>query len=122
MADASQDGVVDGLLAAALEAMPKPLILSDYRTIIFANAAMRALLRVPDRSQIEGRDPLCFLHPDIHDAVNERRKLLASGASGFSRLPTKLISSDGETIVAELTITPVDHHGYRFAVLLYEPK
>ena len=121
MTDANQDAIT-GLLAAAFEAVPKALLVSDYRTIIFANAAMRALLRVASREQIEGRDPLDFLHPDTHDAVRERRRLLRSGATGFRNLPTKLLAADGETIGADLAITPVEHDGFRFAVLLYEPR
>ena len=121
MTDASHD-VVAGLLAAALEAVPRPLVVSDYRTIIFANAAMRSLLRVSDPSQVEGRDPLDFLHPDIHEAVNERRRLLRAGTSGFRNLPIKLLTLDGDTVNTELTITPIEHDGFHFAVLLYEPK
>ena len=121
MTDASQQ-VVAGLLAAAFEAVPKPLIVSDYRTIIFANASMRALLRVASPTQIEGRDPLDFLHPDTHEAVRERRRMLRSGATGFRNLPIKLLAADGETIGAELAITPIEHDGFHFAVLLYEPK
>ena len=121
MTDASQE-VITGLLAAAFEAVPKALIVSDYRTIIFANAAMRSLLRVAGRAQIEGRDPLDFLHPDMYEAVQERRRLLRNGASGFRNLPVKLVAADGETIGADLAITPIEHDGFRFAVLLYEPK
>jgi PAS domain-containing protein len=122
MADADQSVVVAELLAAALEALPKPLLVSDYRTIIFANACMRSLLRVDDRSQIEGRDPFAILHPDMHEAVAERRRLLRNGASGFRDLPVKLLTSDGETVHARLAITPIEHEGFRFAVLTYEPR
>jgi len=121
MDDAGRD-VIAGLLAAALEALPKPIVVSDYQTIIFANAAMRSLLRVASRTQIEGRDPLDFLHPDTHEAVKERRRLLRNGAAGFRNLPIKLLAADGETIGADLAITPIEHEGFRFAVLLYEPK
>jgi two-component system, sporulation sensor kinase A len=122
MADAYQDLVVAELLATAFEAVPKPLIVSDYRTIIFANSSMRALLRVESPSQIEGHDPLEFLHPDIHEAVNERRRLLRDGAKGFRDLPIKLVTTDGGIVNASLAITPIEYEGFRFAVLMYEPK
>ena len=121
MADARQD-VVAGLLAAALEAVPKPLVVSDYRSIIFANASMRSLLRVSSRTEVEGRDPLDFLHPDIHEAVNERRHRLRDGANGFRDLPIKLVTADGDVVIADLSITPIEHEGFHFAVLLYDPK
>jgi PAS domain-containing protein len=121
MADANQDdAIVSALLAAAFEAIPRPLVVSDYRTIIFANESMRSVLRVSDRAEIEGRDPLDIIHPDLHEAVNERRRLLRDGANGFADLPVKLVAIDGTAINTKLSITPLEHEGFRFAVLLYE--
>ena len=121
MAEAAQNLAVAEILAAAFEVLPKPIIVSDYRVVILANAAMRALLHVEDRSDIEGVEAITLLHPDVREAVLERKRLLLAGASGFHDVPIKLLASDGTTVHARVTVTPIEHGDTQFAVLLYEP-
>ena len=110
------------LLAAALDVVPHPLIVSDFRSVLFANAQMRALLGYSDRSELEGLDPLQIVHPDVHEAMRARRELLSNGSRGLTGVPTKLLAADSSVIAATVTIIPLRHEGFRCAVFTFTPR
>lgn len=122
MADVDRDVAVARLLAAAMEALPKPLLVSDYRKIIFANASMRSVLRVAQRSQIEGHSALDFLHPDVHEAMMARREIFLRSPRAFSDVPLKLLATDGTAVSGLADIIPVECDAFRFVVVAHEPR
>ena len=100
------DGL-DGLLAAALEASPEPVMLYDQHRVVFANAAARLMLAARTPEDVLGVGLEVFLTPDFADASDERRSYVIGHKLKFTNLPVKLRALDGRTLHLRVDVRPV---------------
>jgi PAS domain S-box-containing protein len=98
-----------GLCAAALEAIPRPVVVSDHETILFANAAAARQLGAKTSAELIGLSISELLHPDCHDTAAERRRLLEESGHELHGLPSKVVGRDGSIIS-----TVTDAHSIEF--------
>ena len=90
-----------GTLREALHAIPHPLIIHDGVTILYANPASLDLLKADHATQVIGRSPAEFVHPDCLPAMKERMEfMLSSGAD--TTIVEKLVATTGETFHAQM--------------------
>ncbi len=90
------------VLRRALHAIPYPLFIHDGESVLYANPAAIDFLCAEHASQVIGRSPAKFVHPDCQHAMEERLEaMLASGTS--TSFVEKLVRVDGETIHAQIT-------------------
>ena len=99
MCDSRIDDVTT--LRRALNVLPHPLLLHDGVTVLFANPAALDLLQAEHASQVIGRSPAEFVHPDCIPAMRERMEfMLSSGAD--TTVIEKLVTATGETFHAQM--------------------
>ena len=110
---------VAGMCAAALDVAPHPTILSNDSIVLFANASARRMLRVPSRSDIEGRPIIRFLHPDIQAVARERRALVMEQGYGLLDVPVKLLAFDGATVVTTADVHALEFGDGRATMVVY---
>jgi PAS domain S-box-containing protein len=107
-------------MASLFEALPCPLVVTDLKSILFANAHARSMLKYAIPSDIVGRAFLDILHPDAHEAALHRAELLARTRKGLKRVPVKMLASDGSSVDVWVDATPVDHGSRCVFVFSYE--
>ena len=100
-----------GLCAAALETLPRPIVVSNHETILFANAAAARQLGAKTASEIIGLPISELLHPDCHDTAAVRRQLLAESGQELHGLPSKVVGRDGSTISTVTDAHPIEFDG-----------
>lgn len=100
-----------GLCAAALEAIPRPVIVSNHTTILFANIAAARVFGAQAASQIIGLPANELLHPDCHATAAMRRQLLAESNQGLHDLPSKVVGVDGSIISTVTHAQPIELDG-----------
>lgn len=98
---------LDGLLAAALEALPKPVMLYDVDRVVFANAASWQMLGASAPGDVIGARLDQFLTPDSADASNERRQLVVSAGVELSNVRVKIRTLDGRTLTLNVDVRPL---------------
>jgi PAS domain S-box-containing protein len=118
--------VLDGprladLCSAALDVLPRPLVIGDQTKILFANAAAARTLRATSASELIGLSLNEILHPDLHATAALRRQLIAESRHVFSKLPVKLVGRDGSTISAMTDAHPIEVDGDTAIVFIYGP-
>jgi PAS domain S-box-containing protein len=78
---------------------------------VFANAAAARLLGVDDPAQLTGRSLLDFMHPDMHEQVQERWKRLYEEREPVEPTDLKMTRPDGSVVYLETRAVPLDWEG-----------
>jgi len=112
---------LEGLCAAALDALPRSIIVSDHDNVLFANAAAARVIGAESSAELIGMGVNEIVHPDSHAAAAQRRQLLASSRQGLHGLPTKLVRRDGSTLSAITDAHPIEFGGGAAFVFLARP-
>jgi len=99
------------LAAEVLEVAPTCMLIQDLDTVLFANAITREYLKAHDRSQIEGRPVLSFIHPDGVLATIERVAFVFATHQQMRDVPLKLKAVDGGVIHAIGDAYPIRVNG-----------
>ena len=90
------------VLRKALHAIPHPLLIMDRDTILYANPAAIGFFRAENATQVLGKSPAQFVHPDGLAAMAERLELLFSKRAEIT-VVDKLRGADGSVFHAQLT-------------------
>lgn len=78
---------------------------------VFANAAAARILGVKEPSQLVGRSLLDFMHPDVHDKVKARWKVLYEDKQPIEMAELKMVRPDGTIVYLETRAVPVTWQG-----------
>ncbi len=94
-----------------VEISPYAIFVNKDGRIVFANNECVRLLGAGSLEQVIGRPNFDFLHPDYHDIVRERNKLLMQGNQDVPSLEEKIIRFDGEIVDVETSASPFIEQG-----------
>ncbi|MDR3685862.1 MAG: PAS domain-containing protein [Coriobacteriia bacterium] len=103
-----------------LEVAPTCMLIQDLDTILFANALTRGYLAANERSQIEGRPVLSFIHPDGVMATIERVAFVFATHQQMRDVPLKLKAVDGGVVHARGDAYPIRVNGRWGALIVGE--
>jgi PAS domain S-box-containing protein len=115
VAGANKD--LEPLLAAALEALPQPVMLYDLDRVVYANAASRRMLGAHTAGDVLGMSLDGFLDPDFADASNERRGYVIGQGLEFTDLRVKIRTLDGRTLTMDVDVRPLSFDGTNYAMV-----
>ncbi len=79
--------------------------------VVYVNDACVNLYRADEPSQIIGKSPFELIHPDSHELVRERIRLLLSGFEPAPPAEVKMVRFDGTTVDVESTAIPYNAGG-----------
>jgi two-component system cell cycle sensor histidine kinase/response regulator CckA len=86
-----------------LEFHPDGMVVCTAGTIVYANRTFVRMAGARDRTEVVGRKPLSFVHPDDQQfALGRIRKLERDGQLDLSSIPERLIRADGSSIYVEV--------------------
>jgi PAS domain S-box-containing protein len=115
VAGANED--LEPLLAAALEALPQPVMLYDLDRVVYANAASRRMLGARTAGDVLGSSLDSFLDPDFADASNERREYVIGRGLEFTDLRVKIRTMDGRTLTMGVDVRQLSFGGANYAMV-----
>ncbi|HTX99508.1 MAG TPA: PAS domain S-box protein [Bacteroidota bacterium] len=95
---------------ALFEYSPDALYVHVNGTTVLANPACCQLLGATDPSQLIGRSVFEIAHPDSHEAIRQRWKLLEQNTAA-PPLEEKFVRLDGTVIDVEVRAVPIDWMG-----------
>ena len=96
-----------GLLRAALDALPEPILLYNDARVVFANAAAHAALGAHKPGELIGQALETFLLPDLREVSEERRGWVLRDGVPVHNLQMKIVRNDGEVMLVAVDIRPI---------------
>ena len=108
---------MDKLLAAALEALPGPVMIYDQDRVVYANAASWRMLGAVTRDDVVGQRLDAFLPAEFADASNERRAYVIGREMEFTNLRAKIRTLDGRTLTLNVDVRPISLDGRTVAMV-----
>lgn len=90
---------------------PEPIMVHQHDKFLFINAAGIKFLGAENEGMLIGKNVFDFLHPDYHQAVNERVVQLQHGIEKLPLISIKFIRLDGAVIDAEVSTISFLHEG-----------
>ncbi|MGE5463170.1 MAG: PAS domain S-box protein, partial [Syntrophothermus sp.] len=94
-----------------VEISPYAIFVNRDERIVFANNECIKMLGAESPEQIIGKSNFDILHPDYHDVVRERIKLMAEGHQNVPALEEKIVRLDGQTVDVEISASPFIEQG-----------
>lgn len=91
-----------------VEAMASPIFVFVDKKITFCNPAFVRLVGLSDQSEILGRSPLDFIHPDFRKFISGRMDLVEKTKTTLPPAEIKFLRSDGQAVPAITVSTPVE--------------
>jgi len=102
---------LEGLCAAALDVLPRTVVVSDHETILFANSAAARAFGAKSAAELIGLGVEELLHPDCRAAAAQRRELLATSRRELHGLPMKILCRDGSAVTTTADAHPIEFDG-----------
>jgi PAS domain S-box-containing protein len=94
-----------------IEWSPEPLGVHRNGKIVYVNPAALKMLGVPLGEDLVGKPILELVHPDFHQIVLARAKLMASGSGSQPVMAEKFLKLDGSVIDVEVQSTSIVYDG-----------
>ncbi len=91
-----------------VDALPDGILINRNDRVVFANRAFAEMIGARDYTELLGRDPFDFLHPDYHPIVRQRIKHLLETGEANPPLDQHFVRVDGKVIEVEAISTPYD--------------
>ena len=114
------DAGMPAIVSAAIEALPRPILVTDYETMLYVNACGRELLGADSTAEIYDRPIQELVHPDAHEAMFERRPLVLNSRQSVRGIPMKLRGIDGRVVTPRGDVVPVEFGGRMRALVLLD--
>ena len=86
-----------------VEVSPDAIFVHRDNRILLINRKGLELLGADDASQILGRSPIDFIHPDLHEEARGRFRQLMEGEEEVSLLEQRFVRLDGTSVAVEVT-------------------
>jgi len=93
-----------------VETSQDAIFVNHNNRIVFINQAGIKLLGASSSSEIIGKSPFDFFHPDYHELIKERVSKISSGEK-VPILEEKIINLNGDTIDVEVIAVPFKFNG-----------
>lgn len=106
----SVNGPVD-MLRAALDGVPKPVLIYGSTHILYANQAACVALGGANPSLLQGMPVQDFILPELADVSDPRRAYVLEHGIELRNLVVKVRRLDGEPTVFRLDIVPISFDG-----------
>lgn len=90
---------------------PDGIFVIQKSRIVFANPALFSLVGASSDSEVLGRHPLDFIHPDHHGQAESRYTILTEQRRSAPPAEFRLLRLDGGAVDVELTSSPVPYQG-----------
>lgn len=103
---------------AIIDALPVPILIQDFDTILFANAAARTYLQTPEGDRVEGQPIAAIVHPDGMDAMVERVQFVFDTQHTLRGVPVKVRTFDGRPFHTVADAYPIQSDGVLAALIL----
>jgi len=109
------------LMEAIIDSLPQPLNVFDAEgDIVFANAASVRVFGADPRDELVGSPLSSILHPVVHDAAAQRRRMVLEQGQVFLGVATKALTLDGTSIhttgsLGRARLPEGDHVGFWMA-------
>ncbi len=91
-----------------VDASPDGILINRSNRVAFANRTFAEMIGARDYTELLGRDPFDFLHPDYHPAVRQRINHLLETGEINPPLEQQFVRLDGQIIDVEVISTPYD--------------
>jgi PAS domain S-box-containing protein len=120
------DKQVNGLSAGVPEEyqrlfdlVPDPLWIDQGHSLVLVNSACVALLRAIDTSQILGKSPFDFIHPDYHEMIRRRIPQALANPGRMPVIQERLVRFDGTQVHVEVNASRFDLNGKPAIVAIF---
>jgi PAS domain S-box-containing protein len=100
-----------------VDGAPDAIFVQTNGYFAYVNSNAVNMFGVQNASQIIGRPIICFYHPDFHDVVTNRLRVLNVEKNSVPRLEQKYVKADGTVIDVETSAVPVLYEGKDGAVV-----
>jgi PAS domain S-box-containing protein len=94
-----------------VEVSPYAIFVNKDDRIVFANSECLRMLGAESPEQIIGKSNFDILHPDYHDVVKERIKLMMDTRQGVPSLEERIVRLDGQIVDVEIAASPFIEKG-----------
>ena len=112
---------LEGLCAAALDLLDRPLLACHDETVVYVNALAARMLRASSSAEIIGLPIDEVLHPDFRQTGQLRRQVLLESKQPLAGLQAKLLARDGSTVVVNACGQRIDIAGEAALVFTWGP-
>jgi len=96
---------------ALLEYAPVAVFINRNDRVIEANLACLRLFGMSSKQQVLGKSPYELFHPDCHDAVRDRIRLLRERGEAVPLLGERIVRLDGTPVEVEVSAAPFMDRG-----------
>lgn len=94
-----------------VEISPNSIFINRQNRIEFINQAGIKLLGASSAEEIIGKSPLEIFHPDFHEIIKERIRIMLEDKKPVRLIEEQIICFDGEIRDVEVTATPFEDRG-----------
>ena len=102
-----------------VELSPDGILVGCDGVVVYANAALAALLRVPEPASLLGRPILDLVHPDFRPLATARLRTLRETGRPLPLAAARLCRADGTDVAVESSAAPVTHGGRPAALVIF---
>jgi PAS domain S-box-containing protein len=97
--------------AAALDALPDPVLVYDDEQVLYANDAAKRLLGGAAPVDLQGMPVEKFILPDFAEISDSRRTYVMEQGVALTNLPVKIRGLDGSVRTLHVDIRPISFGG-----------
>jgi PAS domain S-box-containing protein len=90
-----------------MEVLPNAVLINCGGKIVFCNPSCVQLFGATEASQILGRNPFEFFHPDYHMLIQQRIELMLGKGDRVPGIEEKIIRLDGRQVPVHVVATPI---------------
>jgi PAS domain S-box-containing protein len=101
-----------------VELSPDAVFVQCDGKFVYANNVILRLLGLTEPAQVLGKSILNFVHPDSHDAAQERMRQLREERRSVPLLEQKWVRADGSVFEVEVAATPFEYQGQPAALVI----
>ncbi|MDP3461795.1 MAG: PAS domain S-box protein [Bacteroidales bacterium] len=101
-----------------VETSQEAIFINHNDCIVYVNPATLQLLGAENESQVVGKSPYEFFHPDFHNMIKERINQMLHLGERVEVVDEKIVRLDGSTIDVEVAATPIVIQGERSVMVV----
>jgi PAS domain S-box-containing protein len=102
---------------SVVESAPEAIVIQTDGRLAYVNPAAVKLYGVEDASVLTGRKILDLIHPDYHESVARRIRLMKEDGAGIAMTELRHLRLDGSEITVEVVSVPFTYRGRNGSML-----
>jgi PAS domain S-box-containing protein len=107
----------EGGFRSVVESAPEAILIHTGGRIAYVNPAALKLYGADDAQELTGRDILDLIHPDYHERVRRRIRLVTEQGRSEGMMELKHVRMDGKEITVEIVSVPFTYGGSKGSML-----